>query len=117
MGADAKLRSGFLERIELREKFRLCQLPLRKAPFGLVVRVDEVLHVILLVRSISCIYTTSGELPPQLSFKSSLPPIQDRGVLRRSNKLIQAGVDAEPILVAQLATQGVLSLLPMRQCL
>src|SRR5262249_5498380 len=59
MGADAELRSGFLERIELREKFRLCQLPLRKAALGLVVRVDEVLHVILLVKAISCICTTT----------------------------------------------------------
>ena len=57
MSADAKLWSRFLERIEFSEKFCLGQLPLRKAAFGLVVGVDEVLDMILLVR-VSCICTT-----------------------------------------------------------
>src|SRR6516162_1416978 len=44
VGAGAKPWSDFLERIKRREKFRLAELALRKATFGLVVGVDEVLH-------------------------------------------------------------------------
>src|SRR5215469_8441847 len=54
VSADAELWSRFLQSVELCEKFRLRQLPMRKAALGLVVGVDEKLHVCLLLEEPTC---------------------------------------------------------------